>query len=498
VKHGSTRALVLGRPAVAAALAALATLATLATALAACKRTDPAPAASADRRAEMTDPSAPRAPASREAPPREDPPTYYGSVAPILESRCVSCHAPHGIGPFPLQTYAQAREHHDEIADATAEREMPPWLPETASCAKLRHPRALTAGELDVIQRWAKAVAPEGDQNAPRARAAAAATHDAYERVDGPPDRSVAPERAYAPKPPKVLGRGDDYHCFVLDPALDRKASVTALRVTPGAGALVHHVILYEVRKSAAAAIEARDRADPAAGYTCFGGIGVAPTIRKGDLAKGELVDFDAQMIAAWAPGGGATDVAGAPTALPAGTAIRLAAGSKLVLQVHYSLENYRAGMSDRTRVDMWFAKEPRKQAVWVPLLKYDFRVPPGAGPDDPRARARGQIELPFPLTVLGAAGHMHLRGRSIRVDAVREGAPDECLLDIPRWEFGHQEAYWLERGVRIDRAAVTCTWDNRPEAQPVVNGKRRKTKELRWGEGTEDEMCLAFLYATL
>ena len=34
--------------------------------------------------------------------------------------------------------------------------------------------------------------------------------------------------------------------------------------------------------------------------------------------------------------------------------------------------------------------------------------------------------------------------------------------------------------------------------AQPIVNGKRKPARELRWGEGTDDEMCLAFLYATL
>ena len=96
----------------------------------------------------------------------------------------------------------------------------------------------------------------------------------------------------------------------------------------------------------------------------------------------------------------------------------------------------------------------------------------------------------------------MHLRGRSIRVEALpssqEHGDPAACLLDVPRWDFHHQEGYWLEEGVRVGKAAVTCRWDNRASAQPVVNGKRKPGRELRWGEGTDDEMCLAFLYATL
>jgi len=167
-------------------------------------------------------------------------------------------------------------------------------------------------------------------------------------------------------------------------------------------------------------------------------------------------------------------------------------------MQVHYSLENLQPAMTDKTQIELWFARnEPRRQAVWVPLLKYDFRVPGGAGPDDPRARARAEIAMPFPLTVLGIAPHMHLRGRSARVEALDDQGGASCLLDVPRWDFHHQEAYWLEKGTRISRAALTCNWDNREASQPLTNGRRRPTKELRWGEGTDDEMCLAFLYTT-
>ena len=273
-----------------------------------------------------------------------------------------------------------------------------------------------------------------------------------------------------------------------LRATMTKRERIVGLRIAPGATSIVHHVLLFEVRAAALAKIEARDAAEPGPGYTCFGGIGVHPTVRAGNLAKGELVDFDAQMIVGWAPGGGGTDVAGAPTALPQDTAIHLAPGSKLVMQVHYSLDNLQQGMSDRTRVDMWLARddESKKQGVWVPLLKYDFRVPPGAGPDDPRARARADLELPLPLQVLGVAPHMHLRGRRIEVAATRDDELSQCLLDVPRWDFRHQEAYWLDRPVRTSKASITCTWDN-----------RKARRELRWGEGTEDEMCLAFLYAS-
>jgi hypothetical protein len=425
-------------------------------------------------------------------------PTYWNRIAPILETHCTKCHAEGGIGPMPLVSFADAKAHAGQIAYETQARHMPPWLPDTSSCSDLRHSRALAEEDIGAIDRWVKAGAPEGSKETYRAPA----VKKTYAALAGEPSRVVAPAEAYAPK---AGGRRDDYHCFVLDPKIDKPERVVGLRIKPGLPSLVHHVLLFEVRAgSAVDRIKEIDDREPGPGYTCFGGIGVAPTVRSGNLAKGELVDFDAQMIVGWAPGAGATDVAGAPTALPEGTAIKLAPGSKLVMQVHYSLENYahtgaNGPLLDRTRVEMWNAKEsePLKQAVWVPLLKYDFRVPANVGPDDPRSTARAEVELPLSLDVRGVAPHMHLRGKSIRVDAL-EGDGKGCLLDVPRWDFHHQEGYWLDKGTRVQKASVTCQWDNRASSQPVVNGKRKPTRDLRWGEGTDDEMCLAFLYATL
>ncbi len=429
-----------------------------------------------------------------ESAPRPDtrPPTYWNSVADILGTHCTKCHARGGIGPMPLTSYDDAREHAARIVSETAAKRMPPWLPDTSSCASLKHSRALSPSDIDVLARWAKSGAPEGD----KADYRPTTTTHTFAEVTAPADRVAQPDVAYPPK----RGRADDYHCFVLDPKLDKNERVTALRITPGAGAIVHHVVLYEVRKSALDRVKERDDAEAGPGYTCFGGIGVTPQVKQGKPGSGQLVDFDAQMVVAWAPGAGATDVAGAPTALPDGTAISLAEGSRLVMQVHYSLENIQPAMTDKTTVEMWFANgEPRRQAVWVPLLKYGFRVPPGAGPEDPQATARAEMDMPFPLTVLGVAPHMHLRGRSAHIEALGQGDPAKCLLDVPQWDFHHQEAYWLDEGVRVQRAALTCKWDNREASQPIGNnGKRRPVKELRWGEGTDDEMCLAFLYTTL
>ena len=151
-------------------------------------------------------------------------------------------------------------------------------------------------------------------------------------------------------------------------------------------------------------------------------------------------------MIVGWAPGGGATDVAGAATALPEGTAIQLKAGSRLVMQVHYSLDNYVAGMMDQTRVDMWFAprEEPLKQAVWIPLLKYDFRVPCQSGRRGPR---RNRITACRWRSSGSPRTCIFVDNRSAWRPWNRAN-PLSCVMNIPRWDFHHQEAYWLKEPI--------------------------------------------------
>src|SRR5690606_23799827 len=55
--------------------------------------------------------------------------TYNEHVGPMLHANCASCHRPGEIAPFPLLSYADAKEYATEIARETQARQMPPWLP---------------------------------------------------------------------------------------------------------------------------------------------------------------------------------------------------------------------------------------------------------------------------------------------------------------------------------------------------------------------------------
>jgi hypothetical protein len=62
--------------------------------------------------------------------------------------------------------------------------------------------------------------------------------------------------------------------------------------------------------------------------------------------------------------------------------------------------------------------------------------------------------------------------------------------VDVPRWDFHWPQFCFFSSRVGLSTTAgqrlkVSCSWDNPTD------------REVRWGEGTSDEMCLAFVYVT-
>lgn len=335
--------------------------------------------------------------------------------------------------------------------------------------------------------------------------------------IDGGPYTPVAQNRAT-----------DDYRCFLIDPGLDADAFLTGVRFLPGNPGVVHHAILYRVEPDQIPAAQALDSADDGLGWSCFGGPGLPRAAGRG---SGPTASLDsAPWLAAWAPGGQERVIGG-------GLGVPMAAGSRAVLQVHYNL---RGGTgSDDTAVDLRLAPgtadlTPLETMLLVapvelPCLANEsgplcdrtasvFDTVRRYGEDsgrtiaglqllcdgDPLTPAAGPTQscdrrVDEPITVYGAAGHMHLLGRSITVE-LNPGTPQaRTVLDIPVWDFDDQSSRTLAEPVRVDKGdvlRVTCTHDAGlrqmlPSLQDV------EPRYVTWGEGTTDEMCLGILSVT-
>ena len=106
-----------------------------------------------------------------------------------------------------------------------------------------------------------------------------------------------------------------------------------------------------------------------------------------------------------------------------------------------------------------------------------------------------------FKATVHSAALHMHQLGTRGKLTIERNGGNSECMLDIPRWDFNWQRAYTFDKPKKLapgDKLRIECSWDNTTANQPIYDGKRRPPRDVGWGDGTNDEMCLGVFYVTL
>jgi hypothetical protein len=326
----------------------------------------------------------------------------------------------------------------------------------------------------------------------------------------------LAMPEAYTPSAPYGTGT-DDYRCFVLDPHLTRDAYITGLNILPGTPSVVHHVILFRLPPSETAAAEDKDAAEPGEGWTCFGDTGLR--------AQGESLD-QAPWLGAWAPGGSEqvmADDVGVP----------MERGSKVIMQVHYNLL---AGPEpDVTTAQLRLA--PRSKdlaALETVLMPAPVELPCRAGHDasplcdrstalaDVRKRFGSEVGMTAdylhllcgqirpgdvqtcdrtmqqPAVIRAAAGHMHLLGRSIKIE-VDPGTPKaRTVLDIKNWDFDNQGSRPVKpvKLVPGDTVRVTCRHDQSlRDLLPAFDGQPERY--VMWGEGTTDEMCLGLLLVT-
>ena len=97
-------------------------------------------------------------------------------------------------------------------------------------------------------------------------------------------------------------------------------------------------------------------------------------------------------------------------------------------------------------------------------------------------------------MTIYSIAGHMHLLGKSIRVELNPGKANARVLLDIPQWDFHWQGTYALEERMKAkagDVLRVTCHFDP-ARRHHGGHGIPKTPRYVLWGWGTADEMCLA------
>jgi Copper type II ascorbate-dependent monooxygenase, C-terminal domain len=312
-------------------------------------------------------------------------------------------------------------------------------------------------------------------------------------------------------KPTAPDGGTDEYRCFLVDPKLTSAAYLTGSQFQPQNTAIDHHAVVFRVDPELVAKAHSVDAADPGQGWRCFGDAGIGG---------------DPSWVANWAHGEN-------EVLLPPTVGYPMAPGSQLVIQVHYNLlaTGGKPGPTDQSGIRLRLTDGTRKlDPLEVLQLPAPIELPCAAGESGPlcdRTTAMADVTKRFgkevgviesllvkgcgngtpvpgttqhcdhPIrqdgTLYAVHGHMHLLGRSIKIE-LNPGRKDaRTLLNEQVFDFDNQALYPLGKPLDLkagDTLRVTCTHDA---------GLRKQLPQLRslppryvvWGDGTADEMCL-------
>ncbi len=363
--------------------------------------------------------------------------TYSKQISRILQTHCVTCHRPNEIAPFSLTDYRQAAGWSSMIAEVVDEGRMPPWHA-SPEHGKFANDARLSVDEKRAIRDWVAAGSPEGDP------------------ADLPPPPQFV-EGWQIPRPDLILEMPREvaipaegsmpYELVEIDPKITRDVWVRASQVRPGNPAVVHHVVVFVL----------------------------PPGVERIDEAGGDF-------LAAYAPGM-------PPRIMPDGVAKRIPAGSKIVLQLHYTPRGTK--QVDRSRIGLLFADPAtvHKELMSGMALNYRFQIPPGKRDFVSRADFR----FSQPSMLLSLMPHMHLRGKSMRFVAEYPDGRREVILDVPRYEFDWQNLYVLDQPKPMPEGAILHTeahFDNSADNPNNPDPRRAVT----FGEQTQDEMHVGYL----
>jgi cytochrome c551/c552 len=365
-------------------------------------------------------------------------------VDDILAKSCRSCHAsaPKFGAPMPLVTHDDlhaplksdpSKQVYEQITTRIHDAQSPMPPPPNPS---------LSDADAATLDAWTAAGAPTGEGNC----GGSGAGGDG----GGGPVLSCTPDVLLQPATPWEMPQQttDTYVCYGVDVPVGGKRHVTALAPLIDNSTIVHHMLLFS------SATPFSSTPQPCAGSNM------------------------GQLVAVWAPGGGALE-------LPEEAGLPVEGTAHFILQIHYSNLMGLAGEKDASGYQLCTTDQLRpNDADIMAFGTWSFTIPAQGSAD-----ITCDLDVPgITPTLHGIAGmpHMHKLGTYLSTSILPggSGAPVDIGTADP-WNFESQVWTMLGKDTVIkpgDKVRTRCAWDN-PTA-----------KDVHFGEQTSDEMCFGFL----
>ena len=354
--------------------------------------------------------------------------TFAKDVAPILHSKCISCHRPGEVAPMALRTFDEVRPWARSIKQKVSTRQMPPWFADPAH-GSFSNDARLSDREIDTIVKWVDAGAPRG--NAAEEPKVPAFT-EGWQL--GEPDYILTLPTVNIP------AEGDDYFPtpnITINIPEDRW--IRALEIRPSNREVTHHSVLF---------------------------------LAGANAGQSGFID----VLGVWAVGT-------PPTVYPDGVGRWIRKGQQLRTNLHYH-PNGKAQI-DETRVGLYFGKgELKKEVASAVAGDISFRIPAGAKNHEIRAL----FPIDQDINVVSYFPHMHLRGKDMTLTAMMPDGRKQTLLSVPAYDFNWQLYYYPTTPVALPKGTIVeavAHYDNSAENKHNPD----PTRDVTFGEQSTDEM---------
>ncbi len=372
----------------------------------------------------------------------------YKDVAGIFYARCTSCHH-EGANHYSFMNYTKTNQYKVGIQNALVNKKMPPWKADTAY-TRFMHERLISVNEKNTILNWIATGATKGDTT----QAPPQPVYPSKYQLKGNADLSVT-----IPTFTSFATTNDIYVCFSMPSNLTQDRIIRAYEIVPGNKQIVHHAVLT---------------VDTTGNYM-------------GNMS-GNCVNIPGNLeIGAYAPG---TQAKIFPSKPPLKTGIRVKAGSKIILQMHYPKGSN--GQVDSTRVRFYFYPTTetgiRLLNVATPLQNWSMFIPANTTQTF-TAYFPPSGTLPAPISIFGVFPHSHVIAKSMLLYAVKPGIDTIPMIRINDWDFEWQDYYLYKKLLHVPagyRLFAKHVYDN---TTSNLNNPNNPPINVQAGFGTNDEM---------
>lgn len=334
----------------------------------------------------------------------------YKDVAGAFYKSCTSCHH-EGANHFSFVNYTKTNSYKNLIQNALNTNKMPPWKADT-TYTRFRHERLISATDKANILNWIATGATKGDTTL----APAQPVYPPKYQLVGNADLTLS-----IPTFTSFATSSDIYVCFSIPSGLTQDRIVRAYEVVPGNAPIVHHAVIT---------------ADTTGAYVSdlSGVCGNIP----GNLEFGT-----------YAPG---TQAKIYPSQAPLKTGVRLKAGSKVIIQMHYPKGSN--GQVDSTKIRLYFYPPGetgvRQMIMSTPLQNWSMNILANTTPSFTAYYPSASTTMTSAISLFGVFPHSHVLGKSMLLYAVNPGIDTIPMVRINDWDFAWQDYYLYKKLLKI------------------------------------------------